>query len=319
MDTAISPDLAHSAVKGFLQGVGFEMTVTDPPLDQIFTAAELDQAITAMDQIMQEFALGKDERRFRQSQMMELLYRRGISPMLAHAAIEDVIARKVFRVGNNTPANLKTTTWFDGQTETEVTPDRYLHTSHDRWFRSGGIRKRLAKKRDGKPLRSWTQTDLDGAIRDYKAHRAASYQELVEGVLRRKPGAIKTARAMFGRNAIAKALAVKARAMVSKSPVWRQMAAALQLLSKARKPRNCVGLAIATDMASLAQGDTTQVDVESRDLVALVRKELPASEAEAVVEDLRQGKKTPDEVYEIVKLFCEQQQDDRTQKLPKKA
>src|SRR5262249_12606109 len=74
-----------------------------------------------------------------------------------------------------------------------------------------------AVRKQTEPLHSWTQPDLDGAIREYKAKRAAQYNDLVEGVRQGKPGAQKAARQLFGRNAIARALGVKARAMVTKS------------------------------------------------------------------------------------------------------
>jgi hypothetical protein len=67
-------------------------------------------------------------------------------------------------------------------------------------------------------LRSWTQKELDKAIRQYKAERAASYADLLDAVRRNKPGAKKKAQEIYGRNAIARALGVKAKAMVSKSP-----------------------------------------------------------------------------------------------------
>ncbi len=56
------------------------------------------------------------------------------------------------------------------------------------------------------PKRSWTQTDLDDAIQRYKAQRSSNYSELVSNVKQGKAGAKKSARAMFGRNAIVRAL-----------------------------------------------------------------------------------------------------------------
>jgi hypothetical protein len=78
-------------------------------------------------------------------------------------------------------------------------------------------------------LRPWTQKDLDNAIRQYKADRAARYADLCEAVKNGKPGAEKQAKKAFGRNAIARALGVKSKAMVSKSPVWVAIAQELVL------------------------------------------------------------------------------------------
>lgn len=65
-------------------------------------------------------------------------------------------------------------------------------------------------------LRSWVQSDLDAAIHKYVADRAASYNSLRKAVEDNRKGAVDNAREMFGRNVVAAALGVKARAMVSK-------------------------------------------------------------------------------------------------------
>ncbi|MCL2646270.1 MAG: hypothetical protein FWD61_04585 [Phycisphaerales bacterium] len=66
-------------------------------------------------------------------------------------------------------------------------------------------------------LQSWTQTDLDNAIRQYKADRSAAYADLCEAVRKGSAAAKKKAKEVYGRNAIARALGVKSKAMVSKS------------------------------------------------------------------------------------------------------
>jgi hypothetical protein len=73
-------------------------------------------------------------------------------------------------------------------------------------------------------LVSWTQPDLDRAIRQYKTERAARYNHLYEAVRRNKPGAMNEAQRQYGRNAIARALKVKSKTMVSNSPVWLAIA-----------------------------------------------------------------------------------------------
>ena len=78
-------------------------------------------------------------------------------------------------------------------------------------------------------LRAWTQPDLDNAIRQYRADRAASYAALRDGLKRNSPAAKKAAKEVYGRNAIARALGVKSRSMVSKSPAWIAIAQDLGL------------------------------------------------------------------------------------------
>jgi hypothetical protein len=85
------------------------------------------------------------------------------------------------------------------------------------------------KKMAKADLRAWTQDDLDKAIREYKAQRAASYAGLRDGSKRNSPAAKKAAKEVYGRNAIARALGVKSRSMVSKSPAWIAIAQDLGL------------------------------------------------------------------------------------------
>ncbi|HOI54064.1 MAG TPA: hypothetical protein PLP01_02335 [Phycisphaerae bacterium] len=68
--------------------------------------------------------------------------------------------------------------------------------------------------------RPWTQPDLNKAILEFKAQRAAAFKELVDALQSGRPGADKTAKELYGRNAIARALGVKSPCMVSRSPAW---------------------------------------------------------------------------------------------------
>jgi hypothetical protein len=107
--------------------------------------------------------------------------------------------------------------------------------------------------------RAWTQEDLDKAIAEYKAQRAAAYKELVDGVKKNLPAAKKAAKRIYGRNAIARALGVKSPSMVSRSPDWIQIAEELGLeLARKRKLRGTrhtrqaskIGLDIAVEQKS---------------------------------------------------------------------
>jgi hypothetical protein len=90
---------------------------------------------------------------------------------------------------------------------------------------AGNNRKKPAKAE----VRAWTQEDLDKAIDEYKAQRAAAYKELADAVRMGRHGAKKKAKTIYGRNAIARALGVKSPSMVSKSPAWIAIAEDLRL------------------------------------------------------------------------------------------
>src|SRR5262249_28730471 len=132
------------------------------------------------------------------------------------------------------------------------------------------------RNRKGPELRSWTQPDLDDAIRSYKAARAVIYYELVQAIGHRGRGAKQTAQRQFGRNAIARALGVRSRAMVTKSPVWQEMARELRLSHKHEDRRPAgrlrrVGFERAQEDQAEEVGDTVQEEVDRRETVRLVR------------------------------------------------
>ena len=134
------------------------------------------------------------------------------------------------------------------------------------------------------PKRSWTQPELDEAIGQYKANRAARFKEMLSvldnprvperrrrrrgpwgprGPERRKRLVRREAHRMFGRNAVARALGVKSAKMVSQSSVWVQIADTLGLArrrrgrsSQPRTGRQRLGLEIASERASLEAPET---------------------------------------------------------------
>lgn len=99
---------------------------------------------------------------------------------------------------------------------------------------------------------SWTQPDVDAAIREYKASRGRSYADMVRAVKCGRKGAKNSARKLFGRNRIAEQLECP-KAMVSKSPAWKAIAAELGL--SGRTPGvgqgERVGLNIAAEQATV--------------------------------------------------------------------
>jgi hypothetical protein len=183
-------------------------------------------------------------------------------------------------------------------------------------------RKGVGKKRgvkNGPPKRSWTQPDLDNAIREYKAKRASTYSDLVQGVKRGSAVAKESARRLFGRNVIVRELGVKSPAMVTNSPVWQGIANELGLRgrsSKARQPvKQRIGLGIALEQQAVASGESAVDEVVRRETIALVEKSMPAAEAEATIEKLQRGEITDDEARDLIEVLADQKQDDRTRKV----
>lgn len=122
--------------------------------------------------------------------------------------------------------------------------------------------------------RSWLQPELDRAIDQYKAARGAEYRKILSVLNNRKATpsersvANKSARKLFGRNAITKALGVKAAKMVSDSPAWMTVAEALGFSLRRRhragfRQTGKVGLDIAIDEKS--QNPTADADNSAAD------------------------------------------------------
>jgi hypothetical protein len=174
-----------------------------------------------------------------------------------------------------------------------------------------------AKKGTGE-LKSWTQSDLNNAIREYKARRASTYKDLVEGVKAGRPGAINAARKLFGRNAVARALLVKARAMVTYSAVWQAIACELQLV-KTRGERGIrkdqrIGEGIAQEQKAEAAGDPTQEAVLRDEAIRLARQRLPAREANAIIKALEHGAIGVSKAHELIDVTVAQQKEKRSRK-----
>lgn len=169
---------------------------------------------------------------------------------------------------------------------------------------------------DSVPKRSWNQSDLDDAIREYKVRRASRYSDLVDGVKRGRPGAKKATRELCGRNVIVRELGVKSGAMVSNSPVWQEIADELRLrgqpnLSKLT-PEQRIGIEIASEQAAVASDDTVVDQVVQRETIAMVRRSMSAPEADVTIEKLRLGEITDEEARELITLTADQKQDDRS-------
>ena len=155
------------------------------------------------------------------------------------------------------------------------------------------------------------QSDLDEAIRKYKAERASTYPELVDAVKKVRPGAIRAARKTFGRNAIAKKLGVKAPAMVSKSEAWQEIAGELQFGKKhhAGKPRKRTGLDLAVAEASEACSDSAADEAVRNETLRLIQRTLPREAAEALSNQLSIGNISDDKARQMIETYQDQEKD----------
>lgn len=172
--------------------------------------------------------------------------------------------------------------------------------------KSKPLRSKLSKS-DEVPLRSWTQKDLDLAIEKYKAERSELYHRLVQETSKKTRVAIVEAQKVFGRNAIARALGLKAKAMVSNSPAYQTIAGALGL-AKGKRHGPAVGLDIGIESHGLEVGDTTEATVIRRETISLVKKSrLGKKESEAIIDQLERGERSDDQARELLKfMVCNQ-------------
>ena len=180
----------------------------------------------------------------------------------------------------------------------------------------------MASVKQAAPAKSWTQDDLDEAIRKYKAERASSYADLVAGVRANRPGAKSAAQEIYGRNSIVRALCVKAPAMVTKSPVWQAIADELGIPRGQERNQSSlqkVGLDIAIEKQA-SESSASGLDIAVRnETIKLVRKAMAREEAEVIVERLRDGTITDDQARELAEAVKDQKRDQRTHKVSGRA
>lgn len=177
------------------------------------------------------------------------------------------------------------------------------------------------------PKRSWTQPDLDEAIREYKAKRAPSFQQYVSLLDDPKTRASKKkairsqAAKMFGRNVIARDLGVKSAKMVSQSAPWVAIAEALGLPRRTGKTKTNqpvrIGHDIAVEQASVAASDTDEYAAADAAILRAEREEtlrrirqlaesdLPGTKqsAKALFDEYQAGEKTDDQVRQTIETL----------------
>ena len=179
--------------------------------------------------------------------------------------------------------------------------------------------KKSRSKKSPKDLKSWTQSDLDQAIRKYKADRSSTFYDLVEGVNKGLSGAKKSARKMFGRNAVARELKVRSPAMVTNSPEWQAIADTLDLRkgksSKAGSNRKKIGLEIALEEQAQACVLTGADSAVRSETISLINEKMPNVEAKATIEQLQSGKITDDQARELLAELSAQLRDSRSRQV----
>jgi hypothetical protein len=121
----------------------------------------------------------------------------------------------------------------------------------------------------------WTQPQVNGAVQRYLDER----KEAQEAARAKRPGALKIAKKIFGRNLIARELDIPAQAMVGKSPAWRALADELGITSNRSSGKSKIGLDIALEQQAEEAGDTTANKVEKRDIIKAIETAKLAGDA----------------------------------------
>jgi hypothetical protein len=166
-----------------------------------------------------------------------------------------------------------------------------------------------------KKKKEWTQQEVDKAIKQLRAGMGATYYDLVENVRRGLPGAEKEAKKLYGRNALARRLGLRSRALVSKSPVWQDIAKELKLRHKGEETkriggRRRMGYEMAVGEKAEEVGDTTSSRVIRKETVSLIRNNLPADQAAEIISKLETGQISDERARAIVRFTIEQRKDD---------
>jgi len=166
---------------------------------------------------------------------------------------------------------------------------------------------------NGKPgatvgRRPWTQDAVNNQL---AAMKDGHYFDLVRKIGDGDQVAKKGARDAYGRNKLAVKIGCSP-AQITKSPVWIEMALALQLPrgshGKVARPVR-IGHDIAVESASKAAGDTTESDIIRRETIGMIRASTDAEEAGALIFKLESGEITDDVAREIVDTIASRLED----------
>ena len=133
------------------------------------------------------------------------------------------------------------------------------------------------------------------------------------------------ARELFGRNALAKRLGVKAAKMVSKSAPWLSLAEELGLphgkrVAAATRPTK-IAMTVAEEVAGDDAGDTTAADVERRETWGMIKKAIANATGtdrkapETLADEFERGHRNDNEARQVLALYAEQKQEHRARKV----
>jgi hypothetical protein len=157
-------------------------------------------------------------------------------------------------------------------------------------------------------LLSYTQDELDRAIRAFRARRSAKYAELREAIGKGRKNSVTGARRIFGRNALARELRCKGSAMISKSPVWKEIRAELHLgKPEVARVEKRVGMEVV--LASRPSGGPDAAKAVSEAELGRRIGKLPPEVVRSIKSELASGKIDNDAALRIVETY-EQHGDD---------
>jgi hypothetical protein len=123
---------------------------------------------------------------------------------------------------------------------------------------------------------------------------------------------------MFGRNAVARALLVRAPAMVTKSPEWQAIAEELRLSrgkDRNQMKRQKVGLDIAIESEASKNTQSGIAVVVQNETIRLIQSSMPKTEASPLIEKLQRGEITDDQARAVVEVVKDQKRDNRSRKV----
>jgi hypothetical protein len=105
----------------------------DVPANFTCRREDWQRALTVLEHILHDEDWTKAELGLRQNLLIEHFQAHGVGRTLVLALLDDLLAREVFRAGKSF-VDLRTFVRFDGLESGEVIPNRFLHTTRERWF-----------------------------------------------------------------------------------------------------------------------------------------------------------------------------------------
>lgn len=304
---ATDPPPEDELLRAFLQAVEDR----DVPPDQRFDRATLD-----------EIAKGRDETQGRRKRAIRLRFfkaltqpKRGVS----FDAICEAMRAKFPGIPSTDVLRLANTA-VDWGLARQLTQEPLTLANHRYVLTPNGsdylhpddktLGKPASRSKDP-PKRGWKQEDLDDAI--WKLTADGDYQRLLKRYQKGDSSAKNEARALYGRNAIARRLGVNDPKMVGKSPAWTQIADDFDIpLQRDRSTgvakRKKVGLDIAEEEKAESRATDDAPDrrlEEKEELAALERKarDLPEPQRDAILKAVRSEGMSPKEAQECIKTL----------------